>query len=107
MTGRLSGSCFWRRARNWRASISTGRISMSQRWRTCSATRIRILFIELSEGGKGRHPPSRGQSSNDLLTKEGHLELCALSSSRREDRPKKVATRTAGRGSYPHEGDGN
>jgi len=55
---RLFVSCFWRRARNWRASISTGRISMSQRWRTCSATRIRILFIELSERGKGRHPPS-------------------------------------------------
>jgi len=51
-------SCFWRHARNWRASISTGRISMSQRWPTCSATRIRILFIELSERGKGRHPPS-------------------------------------------------
>jgi len=38
--------------------ISTGRISMSQRWRTCSATRTRIPFIELSERGEGRHPPS-------------------------------------------------
>jgi hypothetical protein len=33
--------------------------------RTCLATRIRILFIELSERGKGRHPSSVGQSSND------------------------------------------
>jgi len=38
--------------------IETVAISMSQRWRTCSATRIRIPSIELSERGKGRHPPS-------------------------------------------------
>jgi hypothetical protein len=57
-TGRPFVSCFSRRGRNWRASTSIGRISISQRWHTCSATRIRISSIELSERGKGRRPPS-------------------------------------------------
>src|SRR6267378_5013928 len=66
MTAQLSGSCFLRRGRNWRTSTSTGQRWMSKKWHFCSATRIRILSIELSERGKGRHPPSCGQRSGNL-----------------------------------------
>jgi aldehyde dehydrogenase (NAD+) len=52
------GGIFLRRARNWRTSTSTGRSWMSRRWHFCSATRIRIPSIGLSERGRGRHPPS-------------------------------------------------
>jgi len=31
-----------------------------------SATRLRILSIELSERGKGRHPPSEGSAQGNL-----------------------------------------
>src|ERR1700690_2112068 len=47
-----------RRGRNWRTSTSTARSWMSRKWHFCSATRIRIHSIELSERGRGRHPPS-------------------------------------------------
>jgi hypothetical protein len=40
------------------ACLRAGRSWMSRKWHFCSATRIRILSIELSERGRGRHPPS-------------------------------------------------
>src|SRR5580692_8676199 len=66
MTAQPFGSCFLRCGRNWRTSTSTARRWMSRKWHFCSVTRIRIPSIELSERGRGRHPPSRGQRSDDL-----------------------------------------